>query len=1061
MSGAKELAGKVRRRWRTRLQTPLYLLSLFIAVVIISGGYLYYRTQERAARKIVVDQLTSIATLKVEGISRWLKERLADAQVLVSSPFFSEEVGLYFQKPDDRRREKLLSRLSITAKAYYYSEIIILDAEKNIRLSLPPSIGSISPDCYNILDMAAKARQPFFSDLHRESPSGPIHLDIAAPLLARQESNSVVVGWALFRVEAASFLFPLLQEWPVPSKTAETLLVRREGQEVLFLNELRHRQNTALNLKFPLTEKEIPAVRAARGETGLVEGRDYRGEKVIAHIAPIPETPWIMVAKINTSEAFGPWRSRSLLIILVILGVLTAQLGLTENLWQRREKAHYRQLYQAEAQARESEALFRILNESSLAGVYLIQDGLLRYVNQAAADFFGYTPEELIDKQNPLVVVHPKDKALVQENIRKRLAGEIRSLRYEFLGQRKDGSTLNVEVHGSIINYRGRPAIIGNLIDITERKRLLEEVQKSASELRSTLYSIGDAVIVTDLNSRVMMMNPVAEKLTGWTEAEAKDRPVEEVFHLINEFSRQPAENPVERVIREGVVVGLANHSVLVSREGQEYPVADSGAPILRPDGQMLGVVLVFRDQTEERRAQQAIRKSEREKSAILTSMSELVAYQSLDHTILWANKAAADSLGLKPEDLVGRRCYELWHGRNEPCEICPVSRARDTGRPQEDEVKTPDGRYWQIRGYPVREESGQIVGMIEVTLEITEKRKAQMALKASEERYRRLTENAQDIIYRYTFYPRRGFEYVNPAATTITGYTPEEHYADPDLGFKMIVEEDKPLLEKVSTAEVSQPVVLRWRRKDGEIIWTEQRNVPIYDEAGRLVAIEGIARDITERMKNEAALRASLKEKEVLLREIHHRVKNNMQVISSLLNLQSRLIEDPQMVEMFRQCQRRIRSMALVHDKLYRSPDLANIDFAEYLKSLAETIFQDYRWQLGQVELKIDLDPLNLNINKAVPVGLIVNELITNSLKHGFPWGGKGTIWVTLKRVAENQARLQVKDDGVGIPEGFDLKKAQSMGLIIINTLVGQIDGEIEIRREAGTDVRITFPLP
>jgi hypothetical protein len=142
MSGAKELAGKVRRRWRTRLQTPLYLLSLFIAVVIISGGYLYYRTQERAARKIVVDQLTSIATLKVEGISRWLKERLADAQVLVSSPFFSEEVGLYFQKPDDRRREKLLSRLSITAKAYYYSEIIILDAEKNIRLSLPPSIGS-------------------------------------------------------------------------------------------------------------------------------------------------------------------------------------------------------------------------------------------------------------------------------------------------------------------------------------------------------------------------------------------------------------------------------------------------------------------------------------------------------------------------------------------------------------------------------------------------------------------------------------------------------------------------------------------------------------------------------------------------------------------------------------------------------------------------------------------------------------------------------------------------------------------------------------------------------
>ncbi len=259
----------------------------------------------------------------------------------------------------------------------------------------------------------------------------------------------------------------------------------------------------------------------------------------------------------------------------------------------------------------------------------------------------------------------------------------------------------------------------------------------------------------------------------------------------------------------------------------------------------------------------------------------------------------------------------------------------------------------------------------------------------------------------------------------------------------------------------MKRPVVLRWRRKDGEIIWTEQHNVHVYDEEGRLVAIEGIARDITERMKYEAALRASLKEKELLLQEIHHRVKNNMQVISSLLNLQAKLIDDPRAQEMFRQCQKRIRSMALVHEKLYRSPDMAGIDFQDYLHSLARTVYQDYQRLLGQVELKIELEPVNLNINQAVPVGLIVNELITNSLKHAFPEGRKGKIWVVMKKAEGNKVMLQVKDDGVGLPQELDPKRTESLGLMIVYTLAKQIDGRIELRREGGTDFRIIFPLP
>ncbi len=505
-------AEKIKKRFKS----PLYIFAILISLGLFVSGFIFYLSQEKEARRTIQKQLQAIGELKAREINNWLQERLADASNLAESPFFATKAVHYFQKTDDELKARLLRRLKATAEAYGYDDIYLLDADKNVRLNLIIPSPALGQDCYELLALAARSQRPVLSDLHRDHLESPAHIEVATIIsrYEREEKNRVD-GFILFRVNAENFLFPLIQSWPLPSRTAETLLVRREGEEVVFLNECRHRSKTALSLRFPLNQKEKPEVWAALGETGFIEGKDYRGKKVLAYILPIPRTRWSMVAKIDAKEALGPWRTRSILIILVTLGILAFPVGLTEFLWQRREKVYYRQLYQAEARARESEDLFRILNESSLAGVYLIQDGLLRYVNQAAADLFGYTPEELIDKQSPLIAVHPKDRALVEENIRRRLAGEVKSLRYEFLGQRKDGSTLNVEVHGSLINYRGKPAIIGNLIDITERKKLFEEVQKRESELRSTLYSIGDGVIVTDTEGKIMMMNPVAERLTG------------------------------------------------------------------------------------------------------------------------------------------------------------------------------------------------------------------------------------------------------------------------------------------------------------------------------------------------------------------------------------------------------------------------------------------------------------------------------------------------------------------------------------------------------------------
>jgi two-component sensor histidine kinase/CheY-like chemotaxis protein len=216
---------------------------------------------------------------------------------------------------------------------------------------------------------------------------------------------------------------------------------------------------------------------------------------------------------------------------------------------------------------------------------------------------------------------------------------------------------------------------------------------------------------------------------------------------------------------------------------------------------------------------------------------------------------------------------------------------------------------------------------------------------------------------------------------------------------------------------------------------------------------------DIAERKRVEEALRASLHEKEVLLREIHHRVKNNMQVISSLLSLKAASIQDPLAKEVIKESQVRIRSMALVHERLYSSSDLAHVDFADYLRNLYAHLGSSFSVRSDRISVHFDLDDFPLDINTAVPCGLIATELISNAMKHAFPGGRTGTITVSLKREGAGRVRLSVSDDGIGLPSQLDYRNTESMGMQIVNMLVEQIDGRVDLAPGPGTRVSVTFP--
>jgi PAS domain S-box-containing protein len=218
------------------------------------------------------------------------------------------------------------------------------------------------------------------------------------------------------------------------------------------------------------------------------------------------------------------------------------------------------------------------------------------------------------------------------------------------------------------------------------------------------------------------------------------------------------------------------------------------------------------------------------------------------------------------------------------------------------------------------------------------------------------------------------------------------------------------------------------------------------------------IIRDVTERKRNEKMLQNSLNEKEMLLKEIHHRVKNNLMIISSLLNLQSRYIKDEESKNVFKESQNRARSMALIHERLYQSTDLKRIDFGDYIRTLSNDLYNTYVLDKNSIILDVDVGDIMLDIDISIPLGLIVNELVTNCLKHAFILGKNGKINIKFQTL-DNNYQLEVKDDGTGFSEDIDYKNTDSLGLRLVRSLTEQIDGEIELNNIHGASFIITFP--
>jgi PAS domain S-box-containing protein len=492
-------------------------------------------------------------------------------------------------------------------------------------------------------------------------------------------------------------------------------------------------------------------------------------------------------------------------------------------------------------------------------------------------------------------------------------------------------------------------------------------------------------------------------------------------------------------------------------------------------------VAILFNDITNRKMTEDALRQSEAKFRLIADNTADSIWIFDMDMHLLYISPSVKRMKGFTVEEMLSLSLEEMMTPASleslmKVFDHEMVLEASGTADPDrtvlfETEEYCKSGATILVENSVtlIRDTKGRPVRMQGISRDITGRKQAEEVLLEAKERYRSLFDRSLDCVYIHDF--EGNFIEANPSALKLLGYTGEEILS---VNFiSLLSAEQIPLArneirEIIATGTQTESSEYRVKCRDGTYVDVETTATLLHHE-GKPYAIQGFARDMTERKKAEeklkkfnedlergiaertARINASLEEKVVLLREIHHRVKNNLQFLISLLNLQSRTITDPMMITALKESTQRIRAMSIVHEKMYSGNDLAHIDFLSYLSSLATSQIEFYRLRQSKVTLEITGENIMLDINTAIPLGLVMNELLSNALKYAFHCDRLGIIQI-VKKKTEGRLEITFADNGVGLPEGFDITTSQSLGLRLVQILVEQISGTIEIDRTAGT---------
>ncbi|HPS23876.1 MAG TPA: PAS domain S-box protein, partial [Methanoregulaceae archaeon] len=772
----------------------------------------------------------------------------------------------------------------------------------------------------------------------------------------------------------------------------------------------------------------------------------------------------------------------------------------------------------AEIALRESEEKYRAFFTTTRDCIFITTiDGRWVDFNDAAVELFGYeSRDDLMKITISSVYANPHERDSHIRYIRQNGY----SFEYPVDLRKKDGMIINAlistvarkDASGTIIGFQG------SIRDITERKRMENALRESEARLNSIIHGSPMLQFVIDKNHRVISWNKAIEEFSGIKEAEVlgtrdpwkafydTQRPVLSDM-LIDEKVEQLPEWYKGKIIASRLVDGAYEGIDFFPKRGVSGTwLFFTAAPIRNADGEIIGAVETLEDITERKQAEEALAESRQLFSDIISFLPDPTFVIDRDGKVLAWNRALEQLSGISAGDIIGKgdHAYSLWqYGKGRPVLIdlvlnrdldaarlnyTDIHRDGSTITAQTEITRAATGKKIPLSlvASPLIDSLGNTTGAIESMRDVSRLKEAEAELARINkdleqivcERTRALQEEiaqrmqAEKDVQAALDYTRSVIEAnpdlmvvldeagmildVNAAGPSLTGVSKEQLIGTPYFSYLI----DDGTLRSAFAGLLDTGTLekfVRIQRTDGHVtpLSVHATVVPGWKGKKKRIIVSG--HDITRQKQDEEAIRASLDEKVILLREVHHRVKNNLQIIISLVNLQMRQTGDPTVKKIMAETQNRVRAMSLVHEKLYRSESLSRIDFADYTRYLATQLFSFYGTDTRHVRLEMTMGKTMVDINTAVPLGLLMNELISNALKHAFPQGREGTIRIGGGEEA-NLITLVIQDDGVGIPADIDWKNTTSLGMRLVTSLIDQVDGTITLDRESGTTFTITI---
>ncbi|ACB51228.1 two-component sensor histidine kinase [Crocosphaera subtropica ATCC 51142] len=704
----------------------------------------------------------------------------------------------------------------------------------------------------------------------------------------------------------------------------------------------------------------------------------------------------------------------------------------------------------------------RIISAASDGIVLLDRNYNYQLVNQSYLDLHQKTDTEVIGHSVVEILGKTVFETKVKPYIDRSFSGISQEFQnwFELPGLGKQFISANFVPYFE--NNKTISGVVISLRNITHLKQIEESLRENKLKFRQLIDNVKDVLYIHDAQTyQVLYISPAFEDLWGISCETVYKNPYAWI-NCIHPDDRQRVRIAFENRISQGQY----NEEYRIIRPNGEirwiwsrsYPVFDELGNIYRVAG-------IAEDITERKAIQQTLELQD----VIVKNMAEGVCLVSADTgELVYANPKFERMFGYEIGELKGQHVsivnYEDERKSAEDVNQEIRHNVLEKGEYTYEvyNVKKDGTAFWcrattSCFNHP---EYGKV--LVAVQEDINENKKIEAALKNSEQRLQYLIRSSPVVIFGCQPYDDFPATYISENVTNLLGYKPEDFLKDSKFWVDRVHPDDRERILSNLSQLFEQDFYnheYRFLHADGNYRWLLAQLRLIRDEKGNPRESLGYLVDISDRKQAENKLTTSLEEKEVLLREIHHRVKNNLQVICSLLNLQARSVEDTQIKELLRESQNRVRAMSLVHEKLYRSENIASINLADYLQDLAKNIANAYKNVTTKINLKTDINPMIfLTIDIAVPCGLIINELISNAYKYAFAPGTQGEITLQAMMNNEQSIILTVKDNGKGLPKDFDLDQVKTLGLQLVKTLTNQLRGQIILGNKQGTHFKITL---